>query len=93
MTDSGQSDMPTAAELRERAELARALLDARESGLLSLVWLGGRVHAGYVADHLGLSPQGANNVLMRLVRVGFLEREATAIDGGGRAYVYRRVER
>lgn len=88
--DSGRSDMPTAAELRAEAERARTLLGARESGLLAIVWTHDVVHAGYVADALGLTPQAANNHLMRLVRIGFLKREAEKLPAGGRSYAYSR---
>jgi predicted transcriptional regulator len=92
MSDEQAIPLTRASQLRAESQRARALLNARESGLLAIVWQGGDVHAGYVASALGLTPQGANNALMRLVHVGFLERDAETINGGGRAYIYRRVK-
>jgi DNA-binding CsgD family transcriptional regulator len=81
--------LPTAEELRAKAQRYSTLLRARESGLLALVWAGQVVTAREIADALGISTQGATNHLMRLVHVGVLERDGIARLEGGREYAYR----
>lgn len=94
MTDSEQlSVMPSAEELRRDVERSRALLSARESGLLELLWDCELATASELASQLGYTPQALNNHLKALIRVGFLERQRQTVPGGGAEWAYWRAER
>lgn len=46
------------------------------------------VPVGYVAERLGVSPQAANNRLMKLVNAGVVRRQYAKVATGGRGYEY-----
>jgi hypothetical protein len=86
------SDVRVAALHGEMARL-RVELKAVEDGTLPWLESVESATAACMASEFGLSPQGANNRLSRMVGAALATREPCVIEGGGRAYRYRVVRR
>jgi predicted ArsR family transcriptional regulator len=76
--------------LYEERERITAELRAVEDGTLPFIEEAGEVTPADVAEAFGISVQAANNRLVRLARVALLDRERTSVNGGGKAFIYRK---
>lgn len=84
----------------ERRELVAAQAKGRDVSLLGKVdphlektfqvaYELGEFTASDLADHLGITPQNANNRLKKLTDAGIIIRERRDPDGGGKEFIYR----
>lgn len=74
--------------LRQVRERMSAEINGLENGTLVVLNDGSPRTPADVAGALGVTQQGANNMLAALFRAGLVERSRVPVPGGGRAYAY-----